>query len=84
MTTPRTDTKTIIAAMRQLARDMEGNMVVSAAISEAADRLEELRAKLRECAECMAMDYEAYDDGKQMDIDVCERYLSAMNKAKGA
>jgi len=44
MDTPRTDTKTLIAAMRILARDIQsGDGVANAAIAEAADRMEEMR-----------------------------------------
>ena len=43
MTSPRTDTVTLIAALRVLAREVEsGDGVANAAIAEAADRLEEL------------------------------------------
>jgi len=44
MTTPRTSTSTLIAAMRALARDIESpDRVANAAILEAAERLEEMR-----------------------------------------
>lgn len=47
MTQPKTDTKTLIEALRILANDIQSddgiaNLFFSAAISEAADRLEEL------------------------------------------
>ena len=45
----RTDTATLIRAMRILARDIQsGDGVANAAIAEAADRMEELAFALRE------------------------------------
>lgn len=45
----KSDTKTIIAAMRILARDIQsGDGVANSAIAEAADRLEELQARVDE------------------------------------
>lgn len=45
-----TDTTTLIEAMRILSREIEsGDGVANAAIAEAADRLEELQAKLDKC-----------------------------------
>lgn len=45
----RSTTETLIAAMRILARDIQsGDGVANAAISEAADRLEEQRARIAE------------------------------------
>jgi hypothetical protein len=51
MSTPRTSTPTIIAAMRALARDIESpDGVANAAILEAADRLDKVNHLLR-CAQ---------------------------------
>lgn len=45
--TPKTDTLILIKAMRRLADDIQSDDgVANAAISEAADRLEELRSKV--------------------------------------
>ena len=51
MTTPRTSTPTLIAAMRALARDIDSpDGVANAAILEAAERLDKLNHLLR-CAQ---------------------------------
>ena len=45
--TPKTDTLTLIKAMRRLADDIQSDDgVANSAIAEAADRLEELRSKV--------------------------------------
>jgi hypothetical protein len=45
MTTPRTSTPTLIAAMRALARDIDSpDGVANAAILEAAERMDEMRS----------------------------------------
>lgn len=45
MSTPRSSTTTIIAAMRALARDIDSpDVVANAAILEAAERMEEMRS----------------------------------------
>lgn len=46
--TPRSDTKTIIAALRILANEIESkDGVANAALLEAADRVEEMSCKIR-------------------------------------
>ena len=55
MTTPRTSTSTLIAAMRALARDIDSpDGVANAAILEAAERMEEMRSLMIN-ADCTEM-----------------------------
>lgn len=46
--TRKSTTETLVAAMRILARDIDGDGVANAAIAEAADRLEEQQARIAE------------------------------------
>jgi len=55
----KTDTQTLIAAMRLLAKDIEtDDGVANAAIAEAADRLDEMRKAL-----CIIATWTKYDSG---------------------
>lgn len=61
MNNPRTDTETLISALRILARDIESqDGVANAAIAEAADRLEEYHGTLRRI--CTGATIDSSDD----------------------
>ena len=61
--TRKTDTKTLINAMRILARDIQSDDgVANGAISEAADRMEELQAQQRKDDDAYAKLWQMYGD----------------------
>ena len=63
MMTRKTDTKTLINAMRILARDIQSDDgVANGAISEAADRMEELQAQHRKDDDAYAKLWQMYGD----------------------
>ena len=63
MMTRKTDTKTLLKAMRILARDIQSDDgVANGAISEAADRMEELQAQHRKDDDAYVKLWQMYGD----------------------
>lgn len=75
--TPRTDTPTLIAALRIIAADIQsGDGVANAAIAEAADRLEEMAEFARDVRDNYDCDSDAHKYGTPCRCCSAARVLS--------